>query len=158
MPITISNRNVGSGNGSLMTPILANNPAFKVQILPVDGRLEQTPYAKDGTIDIDSIKVGQAVRGQILSSKKSVKGKVLQINRKNGQVVSFKILDKEGKEELIDPTTTIKYAENGEDDEYVGGPGFAKVVDDDDNDDDDDDANESIRVQSYTSWLASSRS
>lgn len=153
MPITISNRNVGSGNGSLMTPILANNPAFKVQILPVDGRLEQKPFAKDGTAEIDAIKVGQTVRGQILSSKKSVKGKVLQINRENGQIVSFKILDKAGKEALIDPTTTVRYTEHGQDDEYVGGPGFAMS-----SDDEEDDANESLHVQSYSSWLASSRS
>jgi len=157
MPITISNRNVGSGNGSLLTPILANNPAFKVQILPVDGRFEQKPGGKDGSAQIDAIKVGQAVRGQILSSKKSVKGKVLQINRQNGQIVSFKVLDKDGKEELLDPTTTVKFAEAGQNDEYVGGPGFA-INNEDGEEDGDEDANESLRVQSYNQWLASSRS
>jgi hypothetical protein len=150
MPITISNRNVGSGNGSLMTPILANNPAFKVEILPVDGRLEQMPYAKDGSKEIEAIKVGQLVHGQILSSKKSVKGKVLQINQKNGQIVSYKVLDKDGKDRLLDPTTTVKYSEHGEDDETVGATAYGI----DNSDEEEEDSNESIRVHGYHNWLA----
>lgn len=147
MPINISNRSVGSGNGSLMTPLLANNPAFKVEILPVDGRLEQQPSSKDGTTQIEAIRVGQAVRGQILSSKKHVKGKVLQINRENGEVVSFKVLDSDGNEVLVDPTTTLRYDEHGQDTEAIGNPGYGI---------DNDQSNESA-IPVYGDWLSSQK-
>lgn len=147
MPITISNRSVGSGNGSLMTPLLANNPTFKVEILPVDGRLEQQPSGKDGTTQIEAIRVGQAVRGQIVSSKKHVKGKVLQINQKNGEVVSFKVLDSDGEEVLLDPTTTLRYDEHGQDTEVVGNPGYGI---------DSDQSNESV-MPGYSDWLSSQK-
>ena len=148
MPITISNRNVGSGNGSLMTPILANNPAFKVEILPVDGRLEQKPFAKDGSREIEAVKVGDAVQGQIVNSKDTVKGKVLQINRQNGEIVSYKVLDKDGEDVLLDPTTVTRYSDHGEDGEAVGGAGYSI--------DNEDEASESFRVKGYHDWLAES--
>jgi hypothetical protein len=149
MPITISNRNVGSGNGSLMTPLVANNPAFKVQILPVDGRLEQKPFAKNGSEEINAIKVGNSVRGDVVNSEKSVKGKVLQINRQNGEVVSYKVLTDEGEEVLIDPTSAVKYIEHGEEVEATGGIDVNKAVPKI--------SNESLRVMSYENWLTECR-
>jgi hypothetical protein len=121
MPVAISNRNIGSGNGSLMVPIVANNPAFKVEILPVDGRLEQKPFAKDGSSTINAIKIGDGVRGDVVNSKETVEGKVLQINRQNGEIVSYKVLTADGDEVLLDPTTTDKYIEHGEEVEAGAG-------------------------------------
>jgi hypothetical protein len=147
MPITISNRSVGSGNGSLMVPLVANNPAFKVEILPVDGRLEQKPFAKDGTKQIESIKVGNTVRGQIVSTKTDVRGRVLQINQANGQIVSYKVLTDDGEEVLLDPTTTVKYIDHGQEDSVVGGnPNVSSPY------------NESRRILNYSEWLAENSS
>jgi len=145
MPITISNRNIGSGNGSLMVPLVQNNPAFSVALLPVDGRLEQQPGAKDGSPEINAIKVGDPVKGNILNSKKSIEGKVLQINRANSEVVSYKVLTDNGKEVLIDPTTTEKYADHGETGEVVGGVDANKFPNGV--------SNESSQVLSYNKWL-----
>ena len=150
MPITISNRNVGSGNGSLMIPLVQNNPAFSVALLPVDGRLEQKPGAKDGSAEINAIKVGDAVKGNILNSKKSVEGKVLQIIRANSEVTSYKVLTKSGEEVMIDPTTAEKFADHGESEDIVGGVDANKFPNGV--------SNESSQVLSYNNWLVECRS
>jgi len=150
MPITISNRNVGSGNGSLMVPLVQNNPAFSVEIIPVDGRLEQQPGAKDGSAEIKAIKVGDPIKGNILNSKKSVEGKVLQINRANSEVTSYKVLTGDRQEVLIDPTTAEKYDDHGETGEVVGGVDSNKFPNGV--------SNESSQVLSYNSWLVECRS
>lgn len=150
MPITLSNRNIGSGNGSLMIPLVQNNPAFSVAILPVDGRLEQQPGAKDGSSEINAIKVGDAVRGEVLNSKKSVEGKVLQIIRANSEVTAYKILTQDGEDEMIDPTTAEKYADHGQSDEIVGGVDANKFPNGV--------SNESSQVLSYNNWLSECRS
>lgn len=146
MPITISNRNVGSGNGSMMVPLIANNPAFNVAILPVDGRMEQKPFAKNDTAQINAIKVGNTVRGTVVNTEKDVEGKVLQINRQNNQIVSYKILTGAGEEVLIDPTSASKKIEHGQDSEVVGGIDYNDVPQGV--------SNESHRVKNYHSWLA----
>jgi hypothetical protein len=146
MPITISNRNVGSGNGSMMIPLIANNPAFNVAILPVDGRMEQKPYAKNANAQINAIKVGNTVRGSIVNSDKDVEGKVLQINRQNNEVVSYKILTGTGEEVLIDPSSASKKIEHGQDTEVVGGINYNDVPQGV--------SNESQQVISYQSWMA----
>jgi hypothetical protein len=133
-----------------MIPLVQNNPAFSVAILPVDGRLEQKPGAKDGTSEINAIKVGDAVKGDIVNSKDSVEGKVLQINRANSEVASYKILTKDGEEVLIDPTTAEKYANHGQSDEVVGGVDANKFPNGV--------SNESSQVLSYNNWLVECRS
>lgn len=146
MPITISNRNVGSGNGSLMVPLVANNPAFKVAILPVDGRLEQVPSAKDGSNEINAIRVGNEIQGEVVNGGKKVSGKVLQINRQNNEIVSYKIIDKDGEEVMVDPTTAVKSDTHGEEVATIGGidanpPGVS---------------NENYAVKSFDNWLSES--
>ena len=150
MPVTISNRNVGSGNGSLMVPLVANNPAFKVEILPVDGRLEQKPFAKDGTREIESIKVGDLVRGEIVNSSKNVKGKVLQINRQNGEIVSYKILDEDGEEALLDPTTAQKFVDHGQESGSTDSPEVHKNQQGL--------YGESYQVKTFESWISENAS
>lgn len=149
MPITISNRNIGSGNGSLMTPLIQNNPTFKVEILPVDGRLEQKPFAKDGSGEINSIKVGNSISGKIVNSDTAVEGKVLQINRQNNEVVSYKILTKDGEEVLVDPTTADKYIDHGQEVDTVGGVDANKIPQGVSNE-------SSKKVLTYDSWLIES--
>jgi hypothetical protein len=131
--------------------LVANNPAFKVEILPVDGRLEQKPFAKDGANQINSIKVGDSVRGHIVNGGGDVKGKVLQVNRQNGQVVSYKVLSDGGEEVLLDPTSTEKYIEHGEEVDVVGGIDVNDLPTNGV-------PNESHRVLNYSSWLNESRS
>lgn len=143
MPITISNRNIGSGTGSLFTPLIANNPAFSVELLPVDGRLEQKPFAQDATTEIQAIKVGNMVHGKIVGSEKDITGKVVQINRANGQITSFKVIS-DGDDALLDPTTVVRAQEHGQDYETVGGVDANKLATGI--------ANES-HVMSYSSWL-----
>jgi hypothetical protein len=133
-----------------MVPLVANNPAFKVEILPVDGRLEQKPFAKDGSKQIESIKVGDAVRGDVVNSSKNVKGKVLQINQQNGEIVSYKVLSKDGEEVLIDPTTAVKFLDHGQESDSTESPEVHK--------------NqpglygESYQIKTYESWLSESAS
>lgn len=144
MPITLSNRNIATGNGSLMIPLIANNPAFKVALLSVDGRLEQVPSAKDGSAEINAIRVGTEIQGEAVSSGKKVKGKVLQINRENSQVVSYKIIDGQGKEAIVDPTTAVKIGAYGEEVANIGGiDANPSGV-----------SNESYNVKSFKSWLS----
>jgi hypothetical protein len=132
-----------------MTPLVANNPAFKVQILPVDGRLEQQPFAKNGSAEINSIKVGDSIKGDVINSDVSIVGKVLQINRQNGEIVSYKILSDDGKNELVDPTSALKYMDHGEEIEATGGIDVNKVVPKI--------SNESLQVLSYATWLLESQ-
>jgi len=150
MPIAISNRSISNGNGSLMVPLVANNPAFKVEILPVDGRLEQKPFAKDGSNEVNAIKVGNQVRGHIVNGGDEVKGRVLQINRQNGQVVSYKVLTTGGEEVLLDPSTTDKFIGHGEEVDVIGGIDVNDLPTNGV-------PNESHRVMSYSSWLNEAR-
>ena len=98
-----------------------------MEILPVDGRLEQKPFAKDGSSQINSIKVGNTIRGTEVNTQEKVEGKVLQINRQNNQVVSYKVLSGEGKEVLVDPSSASKKAEHGQDTEIIGGINYNDV-------------------------------
>lgn len=125
--------------------LIPNIPAFKMQILPIDGRLEQTPFAKDGSAEINSIKVGDQVQGQPVNSKDVVKGRVLQINQQNGQIVSYKVLSTDSEELLLDPTSTAKYNGHGEDTDAVGGIDVNASH------------NESFQVMNYALWLAENK-
>ncbi len=112
MPISLAPRNIMStGSLSPVLPIVTNNPAFSVKIIPLDGRMEQQSHPKQDTT-ISDIKVGDWVTGEEISNLKSsgkeVSGKILQIDREGQEVVSFKILTKDGEKVIIDPTTAIK--------------------------------------------------
>jgi hypothetical protein len=137
MPVTFSGRSVNTGNLSPMIPIVANNPAFKVRIVPVDGRMEQKPNALPDRDQQEAINIGDYISGEEVSKTRkngrAAAGKVVQVLKNNENIYAYKILDADGKEVLIDPTTAAKE----EAEKPVG-------------------ANESY-VLSYESWLSESR-
>jgi len=119
MPLEPGSRNITAGGSSPYVPLITNNPAFKVAIIPMDGSLEQKPRSKDGRKEIESIKIGDVVRGEEVSRTrkrgKQALGRVLQVNMEDGGVVSYKVITQRGKEVLLDPTTVTKIDVNGED-------------------------------------------
>jgi len=119
MPITLTGRSINTGNLSPMIPIVANNPAFKVQILPVDGRNEQKAgLQKQDTAEQNAVKIGDYISGEEVSDTrkkgKKVAGKVLQVLKNNQDIYAYKILDAGGEEVLVDPTTCAKEDHNGQ--------------------------------------------
>jgi hypothetical protein len=123
MPITLTGRSINTGNGSPMIPIVANNPAFKVQILPVDGAMEEKPRAKSDAAQQDAIKIGDYIFGEELSNTREkgeeAAGKVLVVLQSGQEVSGYKVLDKNGKEVIIDPTTAVRDNHNGQMDDIV---------------------------------------
>ena len=138
MPITLTGRSINTGNLSPMVPIVANNPAFKVAIVPVDGRYEEKAgLQKSDRTEQEAVKIGDYISGEVVSDTKKkgkkVAGKVLQVLKNNQDIYGYKILDSEGDEVVVDPTTAVKQDHNGQ----AG-------------------ANESF-VLTYENWLAESR-
>jgi hypothetical protein len=106
-----------------MIPIVANNPAFKVAIVSVDGALEEKPRAKSDAAQQDAIKIGDYIFGEELSDTrekgKEAAGKVLVVLQSGQEVSGYKVLDKNGKEVIIDPTTAVRDNHNGQMDDVV---------------------------------------
>jgi hypothetical protein len=122
MPITFSGRSINTGTLSPMIPIVANNPAFKVQIVPVDGRYEEKAGREKSDDDTqNAIKIGDYVSGEEISgtkeSGKKVAGKVLQVLKNGEDIYAYKILDGDGEDTEIDPTTA--YKEDPSNESYV---------------------------------------
>ena len=121
MPLDPGSRNIAAGGASPYIPWITNNPAFQVQIVPLDGGLEQKPNQKDDKSTQDAVKIGDVIRGEEVSRTKkrgkNVLGRVLQVEMKGGEIVSYKIITQRGEEVLIDPTTATKIDLNGEDPE-----------------------------------------
>jgi len=112
MPLDYGSRNLVAGNNSPYIPLVTDNPAFKVAIIPVDGRFEEKPNAKVDRKKQEEIKIGDTVRGEVLSGTekkgKQVLGKVLQIKMNGGEITSYKIISQRGKEMEIDPTSAYR--------------------------------------------------
>ena len=123
MPITSSGRSVNTGNGGNQIPIVGNNPAFKVQILPMTGALEQKPRGQSDKAEQDAIKIGDYIYGETVSDGRNpgeeAAGKVLLVIQAGQEVSGYKILDKDGKEVVIDPTTAVKDNHNGQSNDGV---------------------------------------
>jgi hypothetical protein len=119
MPINYTSRNIVAGGASPYIPLITNNPAFQVEIVPLDGRLEQKPGQKSDAAQQKAIKIGDTIRGEIVShTKKSgdrVMGKVLAIEIDNGSITGYKVMTVRGKEVLVDPSTAVKIDLHGED-------------------------------------------
>ncbi len=119
MPIDYTNRNIIAGGASPYIPLITNNPAFQVEIVPLDGRLEQKPGQKSDTQQQKAIKIGDTVRGEIVSKTEKnsdrVMGKVLAIEVDNGSVTGYKVMTVRGKEVIMDPSTAVKINLHGED-------------------------------------------
>jgi hypothetical protein len=118
MPLDYTSRNIVAGGASPYIPLITNNPAFQVEIVPLDGRLEQKPnQTKDARLG--KIAVGDTVRGEELSRtrKKGAQhiARVIGIEQENGEITAYKVITQRGKEKLLDPTTTTKMDLHGED-------------------------------------------
>jgi len=118
MPITFTGRSITTGNLSPMIPIVTNNPAFKVAIVPVDGRNEEKAgLQKPDDKEQAAIKIGNYITGEVVSDTKKkgkkAAGKVIQVLKNNQDIYGYKILDTEGNEVVIDPTTVVNQDPNG---------------------------------------------
>jgi len=118
MPLDYGSRNIIAGGSSPYIPLITNNPAFQVEIVPMDGRLEQKPNQKDDTQQQVAIKIGDTIRGEVVSSTRQagekVLGRVLQVVEDGGEVTAYKVITKRGKEVMVDPTTATKIQVHGE--------------------------------------------
>ena len=118
MPLDYTSRNIVAGGASPYIPLITNNPAFQVEIVPLDGRLEQKPnQTKDARLG--KIAVGDSVRGEEISkNRKNGKqhiARVIGIEQNNGQITAYKAITQRGVEVLFDPTTVTKMDIHGED-------------------------------------------
>jgi hypothetical protein len=122
MPIDYGSRNITAGGSSPYIPMVTNNPAFQVKIIPVDGAMEQKPNQKNDASQQEAIKVGDTIRGEEVSKTrkrgKQTLGRVIGIEHENQTVVAYKIINQRGKEVLVDPTTATKMDDEG----LVGAP------------------------------------
>jgi hypothetical protein len=144
MPEPVS-RSIGSGFASPAYPIIANNPAFKVEILPLSNRFEQENNAKPNTKEMGEIKIGDMIRGDVSggtdTSTEQVEGRVVAIDQEDETVLSFRVVTEDGDEVNIDPTTASKVDGHPEDFADSDQPG---------------DTYEN-RIMSYDQWLAESK-
>lgn len=103
-------------SGNQFTPIVTNNGAFNVKIVPLDGGMEEKPNQKVDAQAKTEIKVGDMISGEEVKTEKKAIGKVVAIDIEDGHKVGFKILDDEGKEVVLDPSTVSKHdTNNGKD-------------------------------------------
>ena len=112
-------RSINTGNLSPMIPIVTNNPAFKVAVIPVDGRYEEKAgLQKPDDKEQSAIKIGDYISGEAISNTrkhgKKVAGKVLLVLKNNQDIEGYKILDDKSNEVIVDPTTAFKEDPNNE--------------------------------------------
>jgi hypothetical protein len=109
MPEPVS-RSIGSGFASPAYPIIANNPAFKVEMIPLDNRMEQKNGAKPNNKEMGQVKVGDMVKVQISGEEKAkqVQGRVVAVDQEDETVLAFRVLTTNGEEVNLDPTTVAK--------------------------------------------------
>jgi hypothetical protein len=119
MPLDFTSRNIAAGGASPYIPLITNNPAFQVKITPMDGRLEQKPNQTKDTAEQNKIKIGDTVRGEEVSGTKKrgerVIGRVIAIEMEDGAITGYKVINQKGDDMILDPTTTVKMDEHGED-------------------------------------------
>jgi hypothetical protein len=118
MPEPVS-RSIGSGFASPVYPVIANNPAFKVQIIPLANKFEQPNDAKPNTQEVGEIKVGDMIRGEISSGtqekSKQVEGRVVAVDQEDETTIAFRVVTVDGEEVNVDPTTASKIDGHPED-------------------------------------------
>jgi len=126
MPLNPNSRNITAGGSSPYIPLITNNPAFQVAIVPLNGAMEQKPNQKDDSAQQQSIKVGNTIRGNEVRTGEEEEnkciGKVIAIIQDEGSVTGYKILDQHGKEIIIDPSTATQIELNGEDPAPMSAP------------------------------------
>ena len=102
-------------SGNQFTPIVTNNGAFNVKIVPLDGGMEEKPNQKVDAQAKTKIKVGDTLSGEEVKTEIKNIGKVVAIETEDNHIVGFKILNDEGEEVILDPSTVSKHdTNNGE--------------------------------------------
>jgi hypothetical protein len=118
MPLDYTSRNIAAGGASPYIPLITNNPAFQVKITPMDGRLEQKPNQKSDRSQQESIKIGDTVRGEEVSGTRKrgqrCIGRVIAIEMEDGAITGYKVINQKGDDVILDPSTTVKMDEHGE--------------------------------------------
>jgi len=144
MPEPVS-RSIGSGFASPAYPVIANNPAFKVEILPLSNRFEQENDAKPNTKEMGEIKIGDNIRGEISGGTrkktKQIEGRVVAIDQEDETTLAFRVITKDGDEVNVDPTTASKVDGHPED--------FSKDTEPSDTYEN--------RIMTFDQWLTESR-
>jgi len=112
-------------SGNQFTPIVTNNNAFSVKIVPLDGGMEEKPN-KDVSQSKDKPKVGDMISGEEVKTEKKVVGKIVAIQTEDNHTVGYKVLDKDGEEVIVDPSTAVKH--NTNDGSEVGGNNISKAT------------------------------
>lgn len=103
-------------SGNQFTPIVTNNGAFNVKIVPLDGKMEEKPNQKVDAQAETRIKVGDMISGEEVKTERKIIGKVVAIDVDDNHIVGYKVLDDEGKEVILDPSTISKHnTNNGKD-------------------------------------------
>ena len=94
MPISYG-RDIIAGTQSPYVPMIPNNPAFKVSIVAVDGKLEQKPNAKSDAKEQEAIQIGDMIQGEVVSMTRKkgdkVTGKVIAIDTDVNQNITLHI-------------------------------------------------------------------
>lgn len=126
MPLNPNSRNITAGGSSPYIPLITNNPAFQVAIVPLNGAMEQKPNQKDDSGQQAAIAVGNTIRGNEVRTGEDdgdrCIGKVIAIIQDEGSIVGYKILGQNGKEVVIDPSTAFKVELNGDDPAPMSAP------------------------------------
>lgn len=138
-------RSIAKSQGAFVTPIVTNNPVFQVKLIDVDDKLEQ-PAAQQKPMK-DEIRRGEAVIGTALGrdNKKKHKGIVDNIIKDaNGNVTSFTIVDEEGDQIKLDPTSVSRLDLHDDGKNKVAGDDF-KVME------------KSNRAKDFNTWLNESK-
>jgi hypothetical protein len=102
----------GKMTGNMFTPIVTNNNAFNVKIIAPNSSMEDKGNATKNSRDTDKIKVGDMVSGEIIKDGGKEIGKVVAILREEGEIVGYKILDDDGEEVILDPSTVSRQEQN----------------------------------------------
>ena len=126
MPLNPNSRNITAGGSSPYIPLITNNPAFQVAIVPLNGAMEQKPNQKDDSGQQAAIAVGNTIRGNEVRTGEDEGnrciGKVIAIIEDGGSITGYKILGQNGKEVIIDPSTAVKVQLNGDDPAPMSAP------------------------------------
>ena len=143
MPEPVS-RSIGSGFASPVYPVISNNPALKVEIIPLGNNFEQPNSAKPNTQEVGEIKVGDMIRGEIAGGTKEetkqIEGRVIGIDQQDQEVFAFRVVTVNGEEVNVDPTTASKIDGHPDDFAKETQPGSTYER----------------RILSYQDWLAES--
>ena len=67
-------------SGNQFTPIVTNNGAFNVKIVPLDGKMEEKPNQKVDAQAETRIKVGDMISGEEVKTERKIIGKVVAID------------------------------------------------------------------------------